>query len=943
MSYVLRLNNDYNTNLMVKITTLLLSFCMVTSLALSQSNSGTITGKLIDSETKDPVALATIAVYRLQDSSLITYRLSDPAGVFRVPGLPFNDSLRIVITRVGSAVYRHNFLLTKENHQLSLDTISMIPEALALDEVLIIAEAPPIIVKNDTIEFNASSFKTLPSALVEDLLRKLPGVDVDGNGNIIVNGRKVNKLYVDGKEFFGSDPQMATKNLPANVIDKIQVTDDKEQIMRNPDLPKGQIGQVINLTLKKAIKKGWFGKAYAGAGTDERREAGGIFNIFRDTLQVSILGYTNNMNKSGFGMSDVMNLGGFSRSGTNSMMVMSDGGFALNNISFGGTGSGIQRSTGAGTNINHQLRKNLSINFQYFFGQIKSDDEFLKNTRQFFQDTILTIRNQSIGTNTNNNHRIGGYMKWAIDSTSRFEFRPTLGLNNTRDIWDMNLTTTENYQGLKNENRNKQLGTGNGVNFSQDISYYKNYKKKGRSLYTSVSFNLTGSNNEKENNAISVFYNNQQGVEAILNQLRKNNMDNYSFRANINYSEPLSKSFALRISETLNSFNDKNAISTFLDANNDHHYIIPDPTLTDVFRRSGIRNTTGLSLRYKYKSISLEPGLSYQMLDITNRFLKMADIPQRFNYILPSLSINIKDWSFRYSASVNEPPANDLQPVEDNTNPLFIRKGNPDLKPAISHYISMYKSDYNMESNFSYDLNIYSSIQNSAVIYARTVDNHGVQITTPINADGSGSGQISASIRKQFKFRSDWKLSTGLSAWTTYSRQLFILNQKKSYADNWTAYPRANISFNWKDAFELRQDLGLWWQKSDYSNDLFPSIQSTSYFSTSEVIVRAPKKWVWESSIDYRHNPLVGPGFQKDVVRWNAGINFLFMKDDRAQLKLSVFDLLNQNKQVYRQISENQIIDDQSVALQRYFMLTFTYNFRQFGGKVGGRERFFLF
>lgn len=932
-----------NTDLMLKILTLLFALCFVVTIGFSQSNNGIVTGKLIDSDSKEPISLATIAVYRLRDSSLITYRLSDPSGIFRVPGLPVNDSLRIIATRIGSAVYRHNFFLTKENHQLDLDTIAMLPEALALDEVLVLAEAPPIIVKNDTIEFNANSFKTLPSALVEDLLRKLPGVEVDGQGNIVVNGRKVNKLYVDGKEFFGSDPQMATKNLPANIIDKIQVTDDREQIMQNPDLPKGQIGQIINLKLKKAIKKGWFGKAYAGAGTDERKEAGGIFNIFRDTLQISLLGYANNLNKPGFGMSDVMNLGGFSRSGTNSMMVMSDGGFALNDISFGGTGSGIQRSAGAGTNINHQLKKNLSLNFQYFYGQIKSDEQVLRNTRQFFQDTVLTIRNQSAGGNDNFTHRIGGYLKWAIDSTSNFEFRPSLGLNSTRDIRDMSLVTTENFQGLKNENRNKQFGKGKGVDFSQNISYYKSFKKQGRTLYTSVSFSLTGSDSEKENNATSVFYDNQQGVETILNQLRKNNIDNYSFRGNINYSEPLSKSFSLRISEALYSFNDKNNISTFKDANNNHDYVIPDPDLTDAFRRSGIRNVTGLSLRYKYKTISLEPGLSYQMLDINNRFSKLADIPQQFNYILPSFSVNIKDWSFRYSASVNEPSANDLQPVDDNTNPLFIRKGNPALKPGVSHYISVYKSDYNMKTNLSYNFNLYSSIVNNAVVYARTIDNRGVQITTPINADGSGSGQISGSLRKQFKFRSDWKFSAGVSVWTTYSRSLLLLNQQKSYADNWSLNPRTNFSFNWKDVFEWRQDLALGWQKSEYSGHLFPSIQSTSYFTTSEVIVRAPEKWVWESSVDYRHNPQVGQEFQKNVIRWNAGVNFLFMKDDKAQLKLSVFDLLNQNKQVYTQVSQNQIIDGETVVLQRYFMLTFTYNFRQFGGKVGGRERNFLF
>lgn len=911
--------------------------------ALSQANQGTITGRLLDSTDQKPVSLATVAIYQVKDSSLITYRLSDPAGLFRVPGLPLNDSLRIIITRVGLAVYRQNFLLTKENPQLNLDTITMTPEVMALDEVLVIAEAPPIIVKNDTIEFNANSFKTLPSALVEDLLRKLPGVDVDGEGNIIVNGRKVNKLYVDGKEFFGSDPQMATKNLPANIIDKVQVTDDKEEMMRNPDLPKGQLGQIINLKLKKAIKKGWFGKAYAGAGTDERHEAGGIFNIFRDTLQISILGYTNNLNRPGFGMSDVMNLGGFSRSGTFSMMVRSDGGFALNNISFGGTDNGIQRSAGTGININHQLRKNLSLNFQYFYGQIKSDVNTLLNTRQYFEDTILNIYNPMLEKNNNFSHQIGGYIKWEIDSTSHFEFRPSLGINTVRNAQTMEYKTSDNFNGLINENNNLQNGKGGGLLFTQNISYYKNFKKKGRSLYSSVYLQLKGNNNEKENNATSIFYNNQQGIENLLNQLRKNDLSNYAINATINYSEPINKYVSFRIQESFSSFNTRNDISTFVDNNNNHDYTIPDPALTDSFSRSGFQSTTGLSLRFSHKKFSVESGFNYQLLDINNRFSKTPSIPQRFNYILPSLSISFYDWSFRYSASAGEPSANDLQPVQDNTNPLFIKEGNPALKPSVSHYLSLYKSKYDMKSNLSYNLNVYASIKNNGIIYARTIDENGVQITTPINTSGTGYAQIGGSVNKQMKFSANWKLSVRGGLWATYNHDLIILNQNKSNADVWWLNPTFNLSFNRNDIFELRQEIRLNWKKSDYSSSAFPSIQSTSYNSVSEMIVRAPKHWVWETSVDYLYNPEMDQAFQKNVVRWNAGINFLFMKEDKAQLKLSVFDLLNQNKQVYRQISENQIIDTETTVLQRYFMLTFTYNFRQFGGKVGGKERFFLF
>lgn len=928
---------------MIKVLSLTFCFCIITMTIFSQSSKGIITGRLMDSTGKEPISLATVAVYQVRDSSLITYRLSDPNGLFKVPGLPLNDSIRIIISFVGSRTYRLNILLTEMNPQFAFDTITIHPDLQSLDEILVMAEIPPIIVRNDTIEFNANSFKTLPSALVEDLLRKLPGVDVDGQGNITVNGRKVNKLYVDGKEFFGSDPQMATKNLPANIIDKVQVTDDKEQLRMNPDLPKGQVGQIINLKLKKAIKKGWFGKAYAGAGTDSRHETGGIFNLFRDTLQVSLLGYTNNINKPGFGMGDVMNMGGFQRSGTNSIMVRSDGGFALNNISFGGTGNGIQRSTGAGINLNNQLKKNLTLNFQYFYGQIKSDVSSLRNTQQFFSDTTMAIRNTSNGESGNYSHRLGGYVKWKIDSTSDFEFRPSLTFNRDKGQQLVDYKTSNNHLGMLNESNNIQNDNNKGLEFSQEISYYKSFKKNGRSLYTGATLTLSGDNNERENNAENIFYDNGQGIESLLNQLRKRSLDNHSINASINYNEPLGKSFTLRVGESLNIFNNRDNVNTFLDNNNDKHYTTPDPSLTNGFKRRGFKSTSSLSLKFSHKKWSVSPGINYQVLDINNSFEKNPSIEQRFNYFLPSLSIYIGGWMINYNVSASEPSVDALQPVENNTNPLYIQKGNPSLKPSVSHSLSLYNYKYLTKSNFNYNLNIVGSMQNDAVIYARTIDKEGVQVTTPVNADGSWYAQASGSINKQFKFHNDWKLSTGARLWATFNRNLILLNQHQSTSQNWWLNPSANFSFNWKDVFEFRQDFGLNWRKSTYSNDIFPAIQSTAYNTTSEIIIRTPNHFVWETSIDYRHNPEVAQGFQKDVVKWNAAVNFLFLKEDRAQLKLSVFDLLNKNKQVYRNISENLIEDNETMVLQRYFMLTFTYNFRKFGGKVGGRERFFLF
>ncbi|MCC6288398.1 MAG: outer membrane beta-barrel protein [Chitinophagaceae bacterium] len=918
-------------------------FCLISTGLIAQSPKGIITGKLTDSTGKQPLSLATVAVFNAKDTTLITYRLSDPQGFFKVPGIPLNDSCRIIITHAGSEAYRRNFLLSGIQPQLDLGTIKLSPDARLMEEVLVVAERPPVIVRKDTIEFNAEAFKTLPSALVEDLLRKLPGVEVDAQGNITVNGRKVNKLYVDGKEFFGSDPQMATKNLPANIIDKIQVTDDKEQMNQNPDLPKGQIGQVINLKLKKAIKKGWFGKAYAGAGTDKRYEAGGIFNLFRDTLQVSLLGYTNNINRPGFGMNDIMSTGGFNRSGINSMMVMSDGGFALNNISFGGTGQGIQHSTGAGFNMNNQLGKKVTLNLQYFYGQVKSDIHQLNNRQQFFNDTSMTTRNENNEHTTNNVHRIGGFIKWEVDSLSAIEFRPTVSIKTAHGQSNIHYNTYSNYEPLLNESDNEERRKNNTTEFSQLISYNKKFRKGGRTLYMSGTFRLSGNNDHQYNDAENIFYTNQQQVSTMLNQLRNRNLGNTSLDFWANYNEPVSKKLSLQFNESFNFFRNKDEVKTFDDTNNSNKYNELNDALSNGLNRNGWRSNTRAALKYSHKSFSISPGINYQLLNIDNRFQKNPSIAQQFNYILPSLQINISSLNIGYNVNASEPQVDDLQPVENNTNPLFITRGNPLLKPSINHSLNVQTYKYNMKSNINYNLYIYGVISNNAIIRERTVDKNGVQYTAPVNANGIWEMQGGGGINKQFKFNKDWKFSLGSSMWGRYNRGLIIINSIRTNTQNLNLNPGINVSFNWNDKFEFRQNYAVGWTRSRYANDALPGLEITTHNSGSELIIRMPKHWVWETSLDYRYNPQVAEGIQKSIYRWNAALNFLFLKDDKGQLKLSAFDLLNQNTSIYRTVTDNYINDVETTVLKRYFMLTFTYNIRNFGGKVGGRERLFLF
>lgn len=369
-----------------------LIFCCYTV----NAQTGSITGKVTDSISKKILPLATVTVFKAKDTTIITYRLSGPDGEFKIPSLPLDIPLRVMVTYSGFEAFRKDFILSANKSSIRFDSVFLLTTSKQLDEVIVVAERPPVMIKKDTIEFNASAFKTLPNALVEDLLKKLPGVMVDADGNITVNGKTVNRILVDGKTFFGDDPKMATRNLPANIIDKVQVTDDKEELLKNGDNNTNNIGKVVNITLKKGVKKGWFGKMYAGAGTEERFEAGAIANVFRDTLQVSALAYTNNLNRPGFSYSDLSQTAGLQRSssvsGGSSTSIWNNGNggsISINGVNFGGTTTGVATSKGAGFNINHAPNLKKSFFLQYFFGNVQTDKQTLTDIKQYNVDTVI--------------------------------------------------------------------------------------------------------------------------------------------------------------------------------------------------------------------------------------------------------------------------------------------------------------------------------------------------------------------------------------------------------------------------------------------------------------------------------------------------------------------------------------------------------------------------
>jgi hypothetical protein len=525
-------------------------FCFFAS-----AQTGVVSGKLTDSSGKKPLALATITIFRAKDTVIVTYRLSTDSGEFKVPGLPLNLPLRLMATYSGYEALRKDFILTEKEPVVNMGGLRLTGTSRQLDEVIVFSERPPVMIKQDTIEFNASAFKTLPSALLEDLLKKLPGVEVNENGDIKVNGQKVNRLLVDGKRFFGDNPQMATRNLPSNMIDKVQVMDDKEEIALNNDGDMSKIGKVLNITLKKSIKKAVFGRVFAGGGSDKRYETGAIINSFRDTLQMSLIGFANNINRSSFTTKDITQLGGFARSGWGNINgngnTGGQQGFTVDGFSLGGTGTGLSTANGAGFNLNHSPTDRINFSLQYMYGNTHNDLAQTQNTQRFFDDTITNTRTITTAVSNGWTHNLSSSGGWKPDTLTNMTMRISYA--------NANNGTDAPSQIMTDNNKLGQVNTANGLlvtrlrsdNYSQVFTFTRRSRRvKGRNLSVTqlLSRNTNPVSNITDNTNIYLY---PVFSSLVFQQLRATNTPSTNGFLFVNYSTPLSSRLVLRLNPYL--------------------------------------------------------------------------------------------------------------------------------------------------------------------------------------------------------------------------------------------------------------------------------------------------------------------------------------------------------------------------------------------------------
>ncbi|HYJ37983.1 MAG TPA: carboxypeptidase-like regulatory domain-containing protein, partial [Chitinophagaceae bacterium] len=522
--------------IMQKTFTLFLAI-LLASTGFSQVN-GTVKGKVLDTLAKQSLSDATVTVLNPKDSTLITFALTDKTGSFEIKNLD-TGLYRLLVTFQGYAQFTKTFMISQDFRVADFATIYMDKQSVMLQEVVV--SAPPITVKKDTVEFNASAFKTKPNSTAEDLLKKIPGVQVDKEGNVKAQGEDVQKVYVDGKEFFGTDPKLATKNITADMIESVQVFDDMSDQAKFTKIDDGSRSKTINIKLKKDRKQGYFGKAMAGYGTEDRYESSISFNRFNGDRRISILGSSNNLNKQGFSSSDIVSsMGGFgSRNSGGGNFGGGGGGIRFspggNSSGSGNAGNGITRSISTGINYSDKWGSKLAVTGSYFYSNTDTKTDRSSLRQSFFANDSVTFQNQETHSrNKNQNHRFNLRLEYAIDSMNSILFTPSLTFqqSETRSV-DTTFTRAtkpgQDYLAMAGVTRNDNER--NGINLNNNLLYRHKFAKPGRTITVGWNNSLNRSEGEGINYAPYVTFNPDSSVARIINQDLKTFQDT---RANNN-------------------------------------------------------------------------------------------------------------------------------------------------------------------------------------------------------------------------------------------------------------------------------------------------------------------------------------------------------------------------------------------------------------------------
>lgn len=920
---------------------LCLVFFINISFAFAQM-SFKVNGIVKDSLSKTPLISSTVYLERIKDSTMVSYSITDQNGYFEIEDFSKDNILNLNISYTGMQTYTKKIYVNQS--PINLGTIFLKPSADLLDEVTVSANRSPIVFKKDTLEFNASSFKTRDGANLEDLIKKLPGLKVDAAGNITVNGKPVQRILVNGKSFFGDDPKIATKNLPKSIIDKIQVVDTKTKEQEFTGEEGDQESKTINITIDEDKNKGFFSRLTLSGGTDNRYAMSGIANYFKDKTRISVIAGSNNINSPGFSFDEVYDMMGNVRS----ISRRSDGSFGFNGVNFGGN-SGITKSETIGVSYADEWSDKQDIESNYFYGGNKTRNRTSTRRENILPDRTFFSNSENSSLNRSDSHRASANYSFKPDTLTRISISPNINISKGENESNSISESTNSNGALINSLNTENLSEFDNSNFSNNLSFSKRLKTKG--AFISMLFRNT--NNRSENNSLfnssrEIFGDNPNTEIQNQNIQSETKRDEYNISGNYRNVITDKLFYSIRYEYATESEDSERIVFDFDE--NSGEFSILNEDLSNAFNLKSEKHIPKLGLSYRTDTISfnLNAGLNRTELK-TDNLIQDITFKNEFNILAYDgyFSYQFKNkarlssW-FRNSTQI--PGVNQLQPVRIQTDPLNIVEGNPNLDASVVHNFSLSYNKYDYKSQSGYGIYSYFTYNQDQVVPVVFTDEDLVRTTTYTNLSGGQSIYLNFYVNKSLKKSKNQNdretISLGGDLNFNYNKNLGFSNEQNFRSEAYRISPSINFNYEIEDLLSIEPFLGLTYNHTGYNLQQNRNEEFVNYDFGLSTTTYWPKNVVLGNDITFNKLGNISSDFDSTFLLWNLSLGYTFAKE-RAIVKLKAYDLLDQNINTRRQTGDDFIQDTDQLILQRYFMLSFTYKFSKFGGKDPNKSKQF--
>ena len=885
-------------------------------------NTRTISGTVLDINTQLPLESATVYLSNVKDSAVIDFTNTNKSGFFKIVTKTTEKPVFLKVSYIGYQPYIEEQKSLLENKDFG--KLYLLQNATALDGVVVKSAAPPIRMNKDTLEFNASSFKVRPDSNVELLLKQLPGFEVDNDGKITVNGKEVTQFLVNGKAFFDKNGAIALKNLPAEIISKIQVSDFKTKKEEVSKQESSSENSSINLTIDEKKNKGFFSKFLGGYGSDERYETSLVMNLFNNKQKISFLASSNNINATGFSMDEVFDsMGG----GRNANIRGGSRG--------GGSSKGITQSNLAGVNYTDQWFKSFDTTGSYSFSNNTTENKRKSKQTNLLPSGNFSTESNAITQDENTDHKINLELEYKLNPSTRIYVTPKISQSNANNnSTSSNLSKDENEL-LLNESNSKSYRESTTFNFGNTVNFNKAFLKKSRNL--NLILNNSNSNNYSEilSESKTIFYQDGKPNDE-RNQMNYNKNSNDSYSAELEFTEPLTDSLRVRIGADFDWYNEIKDTQTLDFDENSKSYTSINTLLSNLIRSRQNTISPKLGFSFEKNKFTFTTNSSFSFITIDNYSLYMNTISDlRHKYTLPFGRAQLrykfqrsKFITLSYDYSNTLPSFSQLLPIENLANPLNTIIGNPFLKPNEKQSLTVNFRNFDLRTRSGYTLFLKTDYYNSEIVSISVYDASRKRNTTYENISGTYTTSLGGNWNQSIKMGAH-VLRYGLGINTNYSLDKGFTNGILYDAKSLAITPRVYFNYEYGNLLVITPSYNFSYSESKYSNYTTRgssnvvhriNLQTTSYF---------PENWIFGNDFGYNYNSRIASGFKKDFYLWNTSLSYSFYNKNMIA-KVKVYDVLNQNQNFSRTISATAIRDEENTILKRYVMFSLTYKLQDF-------------